>query len=312
RLARNDYFWDKPAILKQVVFNLGRMGTGSLAQLLRNECDVMSSPISSQLQLIEQEPSLSLNMEQAMNVSFIALNTQHYALGNIKVRQALYYALHRQKIIDSVYYGSATLATGLLPPNSWASQHKLPTPEYDLAKAKRLLEESGIELPLHLTLQIQADPKAHNPSPKKTAELIQANFAKLGIQVDVLQDRERMRRNITADNQADMVLSGWTAATQDPDTLYRPLLSCQAYQAGLNMSNWCNPKFDRLLNLANQSLTRDEQQSYYQQVSQVLRQSVPMIPIAHSLQYRVYHSSLTGFQFNPFNSGRFNQVKRVY
>lgn len=314
RLTRNDNFWGQPAILRQVVFNLGRLGTGSLAQLLRNECDVMSAPISSQLDLIQQDPTLSLNKEPAMNVSYLAMNTKHYALSKPKVREALYYAINRKNIIDSVYYGSATAARHLLSEASWpkSTNYVKPTPQYDLNKAQQLLKESGVALPLSLDLLVQIDPKIHNPSPKKTAELIQADLGQLGIHVNVVQNDERMRRVITNQGDADLILSGWTSPTQDPDSLYRPTLSCQAYKNGLNIANWCNRKFDNLLNLANKTNDREVRRQYYKQINNLISYDIPMIPIAHSFQYQVYHNSLTGFDFNPFNSGRFNQVKRVY
>lgn len=87
-----------------------------LAKLLRNECDVLNAPISSQLPAIEKNPDIVLQTTPAMNVAFIAVNTQHPALNDNRVRKALNFAINRQNILDSVYYGTGSIAFTILPP----------------------------------------------------------------------------------------------------------------------------------------------------------------------------------------------------
>lgn len=122
RLERHPNYWNSPAKMEQVVFDISHRGTGTLAKLLRNECDVLSSPISSQIPIIQEDENLELTATPANNVSFIAINTETPALRDPRVRQALNLAINRQNILDSVYYGTGTLAYTLLPPNSWAYQ----------------------------------------------------------------------------------------------------------------------------------------------------------------------------------------------
>ncbi len=70
-----------------------------LAKLLRNECDVLNAPISSQLPAIEKNPDIVMQTTPAMNVAFIAVNTQHPALNDNRVRKALNFAINRQNIL---------------------------------------------------------------------------------------------------------------------------------------------------------------------------------------------------------------------
>lgn len=83
---------------------------------------MLNSPISSQIPIIQAHEELKISATPAVNVSFIALNTEHPALRDSRVRKALNLAINRQNILDSVYYGTGTKAYTLLPPTSWAHQ----------------------------------------------------------------------------------------------------------------------------------------------------------------------------------------------
>lgn len=230
--------------MEQVVFDISHRGTGTLAKLLRNECDVLSSPISSQIPIIQEDENLELTATPANNVSFIAINTETPALRDPRVRQALNLAINRQNILDSVYYGTGTLAYTLLPPNSWAYQKDSAKIRYDRNYALALLREAGYEDGLKLSMWVPLEPRAFNPSPRKTAELIQANFADIGIKLTLLTDDRFERVDLENINDIDLLLTGWIGDTGDPDNFFRPLLSCESDRVGLNVSMWCNDDFD--------------------------------------------------------------------
>ncbi len=86
--------------MDQVVFDTSQRGTGTLAKLLRSECDVLNSPISSQIPIIQAHEELKISgATPAVNVSFIALNTEHPALRDSRVRKGfLNLAINRQNI----------------------------------------------------------------------------------------------------------------------------------------------------------------------------------------------------------------------
>ncbi|WP_353799280.1 ABC transporter substrate-binding protein, partial [Shigella sonnei] len=89
RLKKNKQYWKGGVKMDQVVFDTSQRGTGTLAKLLRNECDVLNSPISSQIPIIQANEELVITATPAVNVSFIALNTEHPALSDSRVRKAL-------------------------------------------------------------------------------------------------------------------------------------------------------------------------------------------------------------------------------
>ncbi|MFV8459710.1 ABC transporter substrate-binding protein SapA [Vibrio campbellii] len=310
RLKKNKHYWKGDVQMDQVVFDTSQRGTGTLAKLLRNECDVLNSPISSQIPIIQAHEELQISATPAVNVSFIALNTEHPALRDSRVRKALNLAINRQNILDSVYYGTGTKAYTLLPPTSWAHQKDNVQVRYDRNYAIALLKEAGVEPGLELSMWVPLEPRAYNPSPRKTAELIQANLADIGIELKLYTDDRFDRTQLSSIASTDLLLTGWIGNTGDPDNFLRPLLSCSSERAGLNVSMWCNSDFDFLLDLALEINQQRHRVNLYRQAQNILNEEVPVIPLAHGVQFRVHDRSLTGFKQSPFNAQPFDQVRR--
>lgn len=311
RLKRHQNYWKGEAKMSQVVFDISHRGTGTLAKLLRKECDVLSSPLSSQIPIIEDQEHINLVAKPAMNISFIAVNTSHPALNDPRVRKALNFAINRQNILDSVYYGTGSQAYSVLPPSSWAYQKDTVQIRYDRNYAIALLKEAGFDKGLELNMSVPLEPRAYNPSPRKTAELIQSNLADIGITLNLFTDDRFDRSQVDANANIDLFLTGWIADTADPDNFFRPLLSCDSERAGLNVSSWCNPDFDFLLDLALEVEKPRYRLNLYRQAQNVLNEEFPVIPLNHGMQFQAYDDSLTGFKMSPFNTQPFDQVERL-
>ncbi|MBD0785418.1 peptide ABC transporter substrate-binding protein SapA [Vibrio sp. Y2-5] len=311
RLRRHEGYWKHPAIMKQVVFDISQRGTGTLAKLLRNECDVLSFPISSQIPVIQKQDNINLSIKPAMNVAFIAVNTSHPALNDVRVRKALNFAINRQNILDSVYYGTGSIAYNILPPSSWAYQKDDVQIRYDRNYALGLLRDAGYANGLELSMSVPIEPRSYNPSPRKMAEMIQSNLADVGVTLHLIPESNVNRSQLAEKSHIDLFLRGWTGDTGDPDNFLRPLLSCGANRAGLNASMWCNSDFDFLLDLALEVERPRYRLNLYKQAQTILNQEFPVIPIAHGMQFKAYNKTLTGFRLSPFSVEPFNNVKRI-
>ncbi|PWI35376.1 ABC transporter substrate-binding protein [Vibrio albus] len=310
RLKRNDHYWRGRPKMEQIVFDISAWGTGPLAKLLRGECDVLNSPLSSQIPTIKKQDQLKLDAHPAMNVAFIAINTQHPALEDQRVRKALSLSINRDNILESVYYGTGSKAYSLLPPSSWAYQKDTVHIRYDKNYALALLRDAGFSTGLELSMWVPLETNAYNPSPRKTAELIQASFADIGVKLNLYTSDRFDRTELDQIANIDLILTGWSASTSDPDNFLRPMLSCGAEQAGLNVSMWCNTDFDFLLDLARETNNERFRINLYRQAQHIMNEEVPIIPLAHGAQFQAYHKSMSGFDISQFNTQSFYQVKR--
>ncbi|MHA2938150.1 ABC transporter substrate-binding protein [Vibrio sp. RC27] len=311
RLKRHDDYWNGRAKMEQVVFDIEQRGTGSLAKLLLNECDVLNSSISSQIPVIQDQSHISLLSSLAMNTAYIAVNTKRQAMNDQRVRRALSYAIDRQKIIDSVYYGRGSIAYNILPPVSWAYSKNTTQIRYDRRFALGLLKDAGYVDGLTLTMSVPTESTSYNPSPQKSAALIQSYFSDIGIRLKLVPQSVSRDNQVQFDNNVDLYLTGIVGRSANPDGFLRPVLSCQSHNQGADLTHWCNDSFDSLLNLALEINAPRFRLNLYKQIQNIINQNVPVIPIAHGRQFKAYNNSLTGFAVNPFHVQPFNHVERL-
>lgn len=295
--------------MPQVIIDLGAGGTGRLSKLLTGECDVLAYPAASQLSILRDDPRLRLTLRPGMNVAYLAFNTRKPPLDNLDVRRAIAYSINNQRLMQSIYYGTAETAASLLPRASWAYDSEAKITEYNPEKSRELLKQAGVTN-LHLQLWVPTASQAYNPSPLKTAELIQADMAQVGIKVSIIPVEGRFQEARLSDMSHDMTLSGWATDSNDPDSFFRPLLSCAAIQSQTNLAHWCDPSFDSLLHKALLSQQLSQRIDDYQDAQKILEEQLPILPLASSLRLQAYRYDIKGLVLSPFGNASFAGVYR--
>ncbi len=309
RLVRHDNYWRGQPKMSQVVIDLGAGGTGRLSRLLTGECDVLAWPAASQLTVLRDDPRLRLTLRPGMNIAFLAFNTNKPPLDNPAVRHALALAINNQRLMQSIYYGTAETAASILPRASWAYNNDAKITEYSPEKAKAQLKTLGIE---NLTLQLWVPTTSQpwNPSPLKTAELIQADMAQIGVKVVIMPVEGRFQEARLMDVNHDLTLAGWTTDSNDPDSFFRPLLSCAANRSQTNYAHWCDHNFDTVLQDALDSPQLSSRIEAYHKAQEMLSEQLPVLPLASSLRLQAYRYDMKGLVLSPFGSASFAGVWR--
>lgn len=136
---------------------------------------MLAYPAASQLSILRDDPRLRLTLRPGMNIAYLAFNTRKPPLDNLNVRRAISLAINNQRLMQSIYYGTAETAASILPRASWAYDNDAHVTEYDPAKSREMLRQAGVGQ-LNLKLWVPTASQSYNPSPLKTAELIQADL----------------------------------------------------------------------------------------------------------------------------------------
>ena len=309
RLERNPHYWKGLPRMPQVVIDMGVGGTGRISKLLTGECDVLAYPAASQLTILRDDPRLRLTLRPGMNVAYLAFNTRKAPFDRLEVRQALALAINNERLMESIYYGTAETAASVLPRASWAYDSEARITEYNPEKSRDLLKKLGMEN-LELTLWVPSASQAWNPSPLKTAELIQADLAQVGVRVTIVAVEGRFQEARLMKMNHDLTLTGWATDSNDPDSFFRPLLSCAAIGSQTNYAHWCNTEFDTELHqalLSQQLAARIE--SYYR-AQKILARELPVLPLASSLRLQAYRHDIQGLVLSPFGNASFAGVHR--
>ncbi|MBS0856502.1 MULTISPECIES: ABC transporter substrate-binding protein SapA [unclassified Tatumella] len=309
RLIRNPQYWKGVPRMQQVVIDIGAGGTGRLSKLLTGECDVLAYPAASQLSILRDDPRLRMALRPGMNIAYLAFNTRKPPLDNPEVRKALSLAINNERLISSIYYGTAETAASVLPRASWAYDNRTRISDYNPQQAQQRLKQLGIQ-DLHLKLMVPVASQPWNPSPLKTAELIQADLGRIGVSVDIVPVEGRFQEAQLMSLNHDLTLAGWATDSNDPDSFFRPLLSCAAINSATNYAHWCYPAFDQILQSALTSQQLADRIDSYDQAQQMLADQLPVLPLASSLRLQAYRYDIKGLVLSPFGNTSFAGVYR--
>ncbi|GIU22994.1 ABC transporter substrate-binding protein [Shewanella colwelliana] len=310
RYYRNKNYWRLTPEVEQVVFDITPKSTTRLAKLITGDCNISALPKAGELPVVIDKETLEVDSIPGFNVAFWALNTERIPLNDVRVRRALAHAIDKENILRAVYQKTAVEAVGMLPPLSWAYSSNTSITQYDPAKARRLLAEAGVT---DLTIDIWAIPVAriYNPNAHKTAELIQADLANIGVKVNIITYDWSVFNQKLSKHSYDSVLIGWNADNSDPDNFFTPILSCASVESNSNRSRWCDPAFDAILESAKSTTDKLKRSAFYQQAEQQIAQQVPLIPFAHATRLVVKNKNVTQSKLTPFGGISFTNTTQA-
>ncbi|WP_428946165.1 ABC transporter substrate-binding protein [Pantoea sp. FN060301] len=301
-------YWQGKAKLDRLVFSITPDASVRYAKLEKNECQVMPFPNPADLTRMKENKEIALMQKAGLNTGFLAFNTQKAPLDNVKVRQALTMAINKPAIIEAVFQGTGTVAKNLLPPGVWSAAKDLKDYDYDPEKAKALLKEAGIAPGTAIDLWAMPVQRPYNPNARRMAEMIQADWAKVGIKANIVSFEwgEYLKRVKGGEHQA--ALMGWTTATGDPDNFFGPLFSCTSANGGSNSSKWCYKPFEKVITEARSEQDHNKRIQLYQQAQQIMHDQAPAVMIAHSTIFEPVRKEVSGYEIDPFGKHIFYQV----
>ncbi|GAA6173616.1 ABC transporter substrate-binding protein [Colwellia sp. KU-HH00111] len=308
RFYRHEQYWQPPAQIEQLVYDITPSNTGRLTKLLAKECDVTAYPIAHEK--ITQHKDLTLEAVTALNVGYFGFNVNKPPFDNKLVRQAVSYAINKQVLLDAVYQGKAELANSLLPKTSWAYNENVQEQEFNPILAKSLLEVAGYAQGFSMDLWAMPVQRPYNPNAITMAKLIQADLKNIGIKVTIVSYEWNAFLHRLQLGEHQSFLLGWSADHPDPDNFFSPMLSCSATQTGSNTTFWCNQEYDDIIQKALQTTNTKVRKKHYAQAMKILAQEVPLIPIAHSKRYQARGNNVTGQVLAPFGGINFYPVAK--
>jgi len=308
RYVANKHFWDPSRVkVDQLIFAINTDASVRVQKLRKNECQVTLNPRPADLASIKADKQLNVIEKPGFNLGYISYNVRHAPLDNLQVRQALDMAVDKKAIIDAVYQGAGQLAQNAMPPTQWSYDETVKDAPYDLDKARELLRAAGVKEGTELTLWAMPVQRPYNPNAKLMAQMLQADWAKVGIKVTIVSYEwgEYLKR--TKNGEHDISLIGWTGDNGDPDNWMGTLYSCASI-GGNNYSMWCDEKYEALIKSAISTADTGQRITLYKQAQHYLKSQVPITPIAHSTVIQPMRTQVQGFLVSPFGRNSFSGV----
>jgi len=305
--AFENYWGTKPKI-DRLVFSITPDASVRYAKLQKNECQVMPFPNPADIARMKQDKTINLYEKPGLNVGYLAFNVEKKPLDNLKVRQALITAVNKSAIIDAVYQGAGQPAKNLIPPTMWGYNDAVQDYAYDPAKAKELLKEAGLPDGFSIDLWAMPVQRPYNPNARRMAELIQADWAKIGVKAKIVSYEwgEYLKRAKAGEHQS--VMMGWTGDNGDPDNFFATLFSCDAAKDGSNYSRWCYKPFEDLIQPARSTSDHAKRVELYKQAQVVMHDQAPALIVAHSTVYEPVRKEVKGYVVDPLGKHHFENV----
>ncbi len=305
--AFKDYWRGKPAIDK-LVFSITPDASVRYAKLKAGECQIMPYPNPADVAAMKADPKINVMEQEGLNVGYLAYNTKVAPFDNVKVRKALNMAMNKQAIIDTVFQGAGKIAKNPIPPTIWSYNDATVDDPYDPAAAKKMLAEAGY--PNGFSMKIWAMPvqRPYNPNARRMAEVIQADFAKVGVKVEIVSYEwgEYLKRSKDV-NRDGAVLLGWTGDNGDPDNFLAVLLGCDGV-GGSNRAQWCYKPFEDLIQKAKVVSDIKERTKLYKKAQLIFKEQAPWATIAHSVVFMPMSTNVENFKIDPFGGHIFYGV----
>ncbi|MFZ7173789.1 ABC transporter substrate-binding protein [[Pasteurella] aerogenes] len=301
RLIRNNDYWKTKANIENIVVDLSTERSGRLVKFFNNECQIVYYPEVTQLGLLQKNnKKYDIKSTEGMNLAYIAFNLARPSMQNVELRRAISHAINRERIVQTIYHQTATVANNIIPSISWAANINTPDFDYDYdpPKAQAYFKNRKI----NLNLWVLNEEQVYNPSPIKTAELIKADLAKVGVMVNIrLVTRTYLMKQLKNQNENyDMILAGWLGGNLDPDSFIRPILGCDAANNLTNLSNWCYRDFEEQMDSALTATGLHERAQFYNQAQAIMLRELPLIPLANVKRVLVVNAKVQGIEMTPF------------
>jgi len=305
--AFKDY-WKGKASIDKLVFSITPDASVRYAKLKAGECQVMPYPNPADIAAMQADPNINVMEQEGLNVGYLAYNTKVAPFDNVKVRKALNMAMNKQAIIDTVFQGAGKIAKNPLPPTIWSYNEATVDDPYDPVAAKKLLAEAGY--PNGFSMKVWAMPvqRPYNPNARRMAEVIQADFAKVGVKVEIVSYEwgEYLKRSKDV-NRDGAVLLGWTGDNGDPDNFLAVLLGCDAV-GGANRANWCYKPFEDLIQKAKVVADPAERTKLYEKAQLIFKEQAPWATIAHSVVFIPMTNNVKNYKVDPLGGHIFYGV----
>ncbi len=293
-LARFDDYWNKAnggPYLDSVTIKILAEPTTRVAGLDTGEIDYLVNNVpSDQYATVKAMDNVSLSFQPSYYGEWITFNTAEAPFDNVKVRQALNYAVDK-RAIRQLFYGADTPDTKatLVYPTLWtfdqpdwqAAWDALPAYDQDLAKAKQLLDESGVADQLNgKTIAYYES----TPSIKAIGESFIDSMSKLGIDIQAqkVTYQEAVSLQFGDHTDYDMIVGSWGSDFPDPSGNLRPNFASENIVAGgANASAYTNPAVDALLSQQNSLVDKTERAKLLIQAQGLIAEDSPVISVSN-------------------------------
>src|ERR1700691_3221867 len=307
-LERNDNSWQPRPAIARVRFAVVPDAITRALELEKGSADACINCLTADMiESLAKRSSLYVQSAPGTVLNYITFNAQDRVLHDVRVRQAIAYAINRPLIIHSLWRDRARLAESLLPPEHWAWTGDVQQYPNDPAKANALLDEAGWKrgsdgIRFRLAMKTSTD-----ESSRLLAMILQQQLRDVGIALEVRSFEFATFYSDISKGAFQMYTLRWLGGNEDPDIFHYAYESSMFPPHGANRGRYSNPALDTLIREAGMSGDQALRRTDYVKVQQILAAELPSINLWYLDAVLVHTRRLQNIQVS--SSGNFDFLR---
>ena len=300
-IEKNPDYWDKgKPQLDQVIFRPIPDNSTRLTELRSGGAQIIEYLPFQDVERLKGGSDVVVSEKTGFRVDWLTLNVEKEPATSKEFRQAWTYLIDRDAIQAAVYRNTGSPAWDLQLPGSRYFDPNYKPATRDVAKAKQLLDASGVKLPFEFTIYTDQDPVR-----KQEVQVLQANAAEVGIniQTEALDRAAWLARHQSGDFLA--VLSWW-GYRPDPDQYLSVLLSTKG---SWNWSRYSSPRMDALLEAERVELDDAKRTKIFRDIADLTTDDMPVVPYHYGSNIKGLSPKVQGFVHRVDGLIRFTDIR---
>ena len=301
-MKANPNYWGEKPKADQLVFRWSKEGAQRLLELQAGTVDGIDNPSPDDFAKIEADTTLKLYPREALNIFYLGMSNTVPPFDNEKVRQAVAMGVDRQRIVDNFYPAGSVVASHFTPcaiPGGCEGEEWY---KFDPTAAKALLAEAGFPNGFDTELSYRDVVRSYLPQPGLVAQDIQAQLKEnLGINVKINVMESGAFLDTAKTGALPLHLLGWGADYPDQTNFLD-------YHFGKTASQQFGAGFEdiqALLDKAAKLSDQGERNKLYAEANALIKQHVPMVPVAHGGSGTAFKADVTGAHASPLGERDF-------
>lgn len=293
-LVKNENYWGGQPKLDKVVFKTVPEDTTRIAMVETGEAQVAEQLPVTEVDRVQNSSSMTLGRFESFSSDHIGINTKKKPFDDVRVRQAIAYAVDKESIIKGVYNDVGKPAHSSITPTMVGYSPNVKGLDYNLEKAKQLLAEAGYANGLKATIYLN-----DNKARISVAEVLQQQLKQIGIDLQVKVLEFGAYIDAASKGETDLFISGWGNATGDADYNQYNLFHTKSQGAPGNHSFYSNPEVDKLIDDGRKEKDPAKRTQIYEQAQQIEMNEAALIPYRFSENLAAIEKGVEGVWISP-------------
>lgn len=292
---------DKDAGFHSITFQPVGEGATRVAMIQSGDAQIMWPVPTESVEALKADSNVTANQDPSIVVWYFMMNNQKAPFNDVRVRQAVSYAINKEAYVQVVMNGLGVPATSIVGTAVQYYKENAPLP-YDPEKAKELLAEAGY--PEGFTTKLMY---ANTSANQKRAEFYKQQLAQAGINLElhgmesaILNQKVQGATGKGADVEVECYMSGWSPSTGDADWGIRPLLTKESEPPmSYNICYYENDELEDCIKTGLQSADDSIRKEAYAKVQDIIWKDVPMVCVAGDYNTWVTGNKVSGVKIYP-------------